>query len=115
MIILCKQETDIDLFQQFCTLFRWNCDIYTKGFLEGAAGTLTDAEKEYLPWGAKLMTLECGMRFLADYLEGDIYFATKYPEHNLVRTRTQIKLVQEMEQKASETRAIVADIMEAAR
>ena len=38
------------------------------------------------------------MRFLADYLEGDIYFATKYPEHNLVRTRTQIKLVQEMEQ-----------------
>ena len=59
--------------------------------------------------------MECGMRFLADYLEGDIYFATKYPEHNLVRTRTQIKLVQEMEQKASETRAIVADIMEAAR
>ena len=55
------------------------------------------------------------MLFLSDYLEGDIYFATKYPEHNLVRTRTQIKLVQEMEQKASETRAIVADIMEAAR
>ncbi len=46
-------------------------EIYTKGFLEGAAGTLTDAEKEYLPWGAKLMTLECGIRFLTDYLEGD--------------------------------------------
>ena len=68
-----------------------------------------------LPFSGNLLTMECGMRFLADYLEGDIYFATKYPEHNLVRTRTQIKLVQEMEQKASETRAIVADIMEAAR
>ena len=49
-------------------------EVYTKGFLEGAAGTLTDAEKEYLPWGAKLMTLECGIRFLTDYLEGDTYF-----------------------------------------
>ena len=90
-------------------------EVFTRSFLEGARGSLTPAELEYLPWGARLMTLECGMRFLADYLEGDIYFATKYPEHNLVRTRTQIKLVQEMEQKASETRAIVADIMEAAR
>ena len=76
---------------------------------------LTAREAELLPFSGNLLTMECGMRFLADYLEGDIYFATKYPEHNLVRTRTQIKLVQEMEQKASETRAIVADIMEAAR
>ena len=42
-----------------------------------------------LPFSGNLLTMECGMRFLADYLEGDIYFATKYPEHNLVRTRTQ--------------------------
>ena len=90
-------------------------EAFTRGFLKEAGQTLTAREIELLPMGAKLMTLECGMRFLADYLEGDIYFATKYPEHNLVRTRTQIKLVQEMEQKASETRAIVADIMEAAR
>ena len=55
------------------------------------------------------------MRFLADYLEGDVYFATKYPEHNLVRSRTQIKLVREMEQRADETRAIVADVMEATK
>ena len=48
--------------------------LYTKGFLEGAAGTLTDAEKEYMHWGAKQMTLECGIRLLTDYLEGDTYF-----------------------------------------
>jgi len=58
-------------------------DIYTKGFLEGAAGTLTDAEKEYLPWGAKLMTLECGIRFLTDYLEGDHYFHTARPDQRI--------------------------------
>ena len=66
---------------------------------------------ELLAFSGNLLTMECGMRFLADYLEGDVYFATKYPEHNLVRTRTQIKLVQEMEQKVDETHAIVADIM----
>ena len=64
-----------------------------------------------MAFSGNLLTMECGMRFLADYLEGDVYFATKYPEHNLVRTRTQIKLVQEMEQKVDETHAIVADIV----
>ena len=49
-----------------------------------------------LPLGAKLMTLECGLRFLTDYLEGDHYFAVARPTHNLDRTRTQMKLVREM-------------------
>ncbi len=49
-------------------------DVYTRGFLEGTQGVLTSAELDYLPWGAKLMTLECGIRFLTDYLEGDHYF-----------------------------------------
>ena len=44
------------------------------------------------------MTLECGIRFLTDYLQGDTYFKTEYPEHNLVRARTQFRLVDEMEQ-----------------
>ena len=87
-------------------------EIYTKGFLQAAGEAFTPLEKQTLPWGAKLMTMECGMRFLADYLAGDTYFATKYPDHNLVRARTQIKLVQEMEQKADEIRAIVDDVME---
>ena len=73
---------------------------------------ITDKEAELLAFAGNMMTMECGMRFLADYLAGDTYFATKYPEHNLVRARTQIKLVQEMEQKADEIRAIVDDVME---
>ena len=83
-------------------------DIYTKGFLEGAAGTLTDAEKEYLPWGAKLMTLECGLRFLTDYLDGDHYFHVSHPQQNLDRARTQMKLVKDMEEQFDAMAAVVA-------
>ena len=63
-------------------------EVYTRGFLEGAQGSLTPAELEYLPWGARLMTLECGIRFLTDYLEGDSYFHIQYPDQNLCRSRT---------------------------
>lgn len=73
-------------------------EIYTKGFLEGTGGSLTEAELEYLPWGAKLMTLECGIRFLTDYLEGDVYFKISRPDQNLDRCRTQFKLVSDMEE-----------------
>ena len=72
-------------------------EVYTRGFLEGCQGALTPAELEYLPWGARLMTLECGIRFLTDYLEGDHYFHTRYPGQNLDRCRTQFKLVRDME------------------
>ena len=58
---------------------------------------LKDSEIMLLPEGAKMMTIECGMRFLTDYLNGDTYFKVAYPEHNLVRCRTQLKLVKEME------------------
>ena len=53
-----------------------------------------------------MMTFECGMRFLTDYLDGDEYFKVKYAEHNLVRARTQFKLVYEMEQKEQQMRDI---------
>lgn len=82
-------------------------ELYTKGYLEAAGDVLTPAEKEYLPWGAKLLTLECGMRFLADYLQGDTYFKTQYPTHNLVRCRTQFQLVREMEERFGEMQEIV--------
>lgn len=62
-------------------------------------GSLTDKEVEALPMGAKIMTFECGMRFLTDYLQGDTYFKIHYPEQNLDRTRTQLKLVKDMEEK----------------
>lgn len=74
-------------------------ETFTKGFLEGCAGSLTEIEIQMLPWGAKLMTLECGMRFLTDYLEGDRYFRIHRPEHNLDRARTQFALVADMERK----------------
>ena len=66
---------------------------YTLGYLTSAGESLTAKEIEYLPFSAKLMTLECGMRFLGDYFNGDTYFKTEYPEHNLVRSRTQFELV----------------------
>lgn len=83
-------------------------EAYTRGFLEGAQGSLTPTELEYLPWGARLMTLECGIRFLTDYLEGDHYFRIHYPEQNLDRTRTQFKLVSDMETQFDRMAAVVA-------
>lgn len=82
-------------------------EAYTRGYLEAAGDVLTPTEKEYLPWGARLLTLECGIRFLTDYLQGDTYFKTEYTDHNLVRARTQFKLVDEMEQHFDEMREIV--------
>ena len=72
-------------------------DLYTRGYLEAAGSWLEPEELALLPFSAELMTLECGIRFLTDYLQGDIYYKTRRPEHNLDRTRTQLKLVQEME------------------
>ena len=74
-------------------------DVYAKGFIAGCDGRLTEKEIELLPMGAKLMTYECGMRFLTDYLEGDVYYKIHRPEHNLDRARTQFKLVADMEEK----------------
>ena len=85
---LSKVNFDLDLYE-----------VYVRGFLQGAAGSLTEEELRYLPWGARLMTLECGIRFLTDYLEGDRYFHIHYPQQNLDRCRTQFKLVHDMEQQ----------------
>ncbi len=80
---------------------------YTKGFLEAAGKSLTSEELCSLPVGAKLMTLECGIRFLTDYLEGDVYFKISHEKHNLERCRTQLKLVSEMESKWNEMNDII--------
>ena len=60
-----------------------------------------------LPMGAKVMTFECGMRFLTDYLEGDVYFKIHREGQNLDRCRTQLKLVDDMEKKWEELKDIV--------
>lgn len=86
-------------------------EMYVKGYLEMAKDVLTKAEIESLSWGARLMTLECGMRFLADYLQGDVYFKTAYPEHNLVRAKTQFKLVSEMEEQFENMNEILKKYM----
>ena len=83
-------------------------EVFTRGFLEGARGSLTSAELEYLPWGARLMTLECGIRFLTDYLDGDHYFHVSHPRQNLDRARTQLKLVKDMEEQFDAMGAVVA-------
>ena len=83
-------------------------EVFTRGFLEGARGSLTPAELEYLPWGARLMTLECGIRFLTDYLDGDHYFHVSHPRQNLDRARTQLKLVKDMEEQFDAMGAVVA-------
>ncbi len=98
-----EDERDLDKVHFDLGLF----ETYTRGFLKGCGGTLTEAEITLLPEGAKMMTLECGMRFLADYIDGDTYFKTAYPEHNLVRCRTQFKLVEEMEQHWDAMKKIV--------
>ncbi|MEG2395572.1 MAG: aminoglycoside phosphotransferase family protein [Oscillospiraceae bacterium] len=84
-------------------------EAYVKGYLSTAKESLTDCEIEYLPFSAKMMTYECGIRFLTDYLNGDTYFKTAYPEHNLVRCRTQLALVADIEKKMNEMKKITMD------
>jgi hypothetical protein len=81
---------------------------FTRGFLEYARDFLTRIELEYLPFSAKIMTFECGMRFLTDYLNGDTYYKVHRPGHNLDRARTQFKMVEDMESKFDRMMHIVA-------
>lgn len=82
---------------------------FTRGFLQGASAVIWPDEIALLPMGAILMTLECGMRFLTDYLEGDTYFRVSKPRHNLYRAKTQFKLVQEMSFQYEAMMAIVKE------
>ncbi len=93
-----KMELDLHLFE-----------VYVRGYLE-AAPSLTDKEVEVLPLGALIMTLEVGTRFLKDFIDGDLYFKTAYPEHNLIRARTQIKLAMDMQKKWKDMNRIVAEV-----
>lgn len=97
---LSKVHFDISLFEA-----------YAEGFVGAVKDSITAREAELLPYGAYLMTIECGMRFLADYLSGDTYFATKYEGHNLVRCRTQIRLASEMEAQFPQMGKIIENIL----
>ena len=84
-------------------------DCLARGYLDAARDFLTPAEMDYLAFSAKLMTLECGMRFLTDYLSGDIYFKIHREAHNLDRCRTQFKMVADMEEMMDRMNAIISN------
>ena len=98
-----EDEQDISRVSLSLQLF----EIYARGFLRACGESLTPLELETLPLAAKLMTLECGLRFLTDYLEGNVYFRTHRPGHNLDRCRTQLTLVADMERKFHEMQGII--------
>lgn len=85
---LSKVSLDLELYEQF-----------TQGFVKGTGGLLSDEEFRLLPYGAYIMTLELAVRFLTDYLNGDVYFKINADDHNLVRARNQMRLLQDMEAK----------------
>ncbi len=97
---LSKVNFDIELFKA-----------YSEGYVSAVKDSITAREAELLPYGAYLMTIECGMRFLTDYLEGDTYFATKYEGHNLVRCRTQFKLAKQMQDNFGKMSEIIKEIL----
>lgn len=80
---------------------------FTSGYLESAGGFLTPVETENLPYAAALFPYMQTVRFLWDYLNGDTYYKTGYPEHNLVRTRAQLKLLQSVERKTPQMKAYI--------
>ncbi len=103
-----EDEPNLDLVWLDLDLFA----AYTRGYLSVAQDFLVPTEIKYLAFSAKLLTLETGLRFLTDYLQGDCYFKVAHPNHNLVRARTQLKLVADMEAKMSQMEAIISTILE---
>lgn len=83
---------------------------FTEGYLKGAGQFLTPTEVEWLPMAAAMFPYMQAVRFLTDYLNGDTYYKIQYPEHNLVRTKAQIRLLEQIEAKLPEMAAIVADL-----
>ncbi len=102
-----EDEKNVSLVSLDLDLFR----AYAEGFIKGCDGRLGKEEIKLLPEGAMMMTLECGMRFLTDYLDGDVYFHTDYAEHNLVRCRTQFALFADMERKKAQMDEIIKGLI----
>lgn len=101
-----EDETDLSK----CGLSLDMYTAYARGFLEGAKDSVTPAEIAALPLGAKVMTFECGMRFLTDHLNGDVYFKIQRPGHNLHRCRTQFGLMADMERNWDAMTGIIEEL-----
>ena len=102
-----EDETDLGLVKLDLNLFA----AFAEGFITSCGEGLTNEEAMLLPVGAMMMTFECGMRFLTDYIDGDIYFRTHRPGHNLDRCRNQFALLADMEAKLEEMTKIVENII----
>lgn len=100
-----EDERDLSRVEMSLDRFR----VFTLGYVRSCPG-LTEKELELLPLGAKTMTMECGVRFLTDHLNGDQYFPAHREGQNLDRARTQFKLAADMEKKWAEMRRIVAEV-----
>lgn len=98
-----EDEPDLSLVNFNMEIFR----AFTEGYLESAGSFLTPLEKEMLPWGAELFPYMQAVRFLTDYLNDDVYYKIRYPEHNLVRTRAQIKMLESVEAAEADMAAFV--------
>ena len=98
-------EDEVDLSKVHFNLE--NFEQYVRGYLEEFP-TLTPREIELLPFSAFLLTYECGVRFLTDYLMNDVYFKIAYPTHNLVRAKNQFALARDMESKCDKMAEIIA-------
>ncbi len=99
-----EDEKDLDKIWFDLDMF----DAFTKGFAAQMKSCMTEGETDNLVNSCKILTFECGVRFLEDYLKGDTYFKIHRPEHNLDRARTQFKLVADMEEKTQAMESIVS-------
>lgn len=102
-----EDDTDLSRVAMNIETFRH----YTEGYLSERGESMTRSEREWLAFSALYITYEQVLRFLMDYIDGDTYYKTAYPEHNLVRTRAQHKLLQSMEQQYEEMQAIVRELL----
>jgi len=102
-----EDEPDISKVHFDMEIFR----AFTRGYIESAGAFLLPVEVENLPYAVKRFLYMQGVRFLADYINGDTYYKTAYPEHNLVRTRTQFTLLQEVEAKEPEMKAYIDSLV----
>jgi len=91
--------------------FRWDIfEAFTRGYLESAASFLTPVEREHLPFAVALFPMMQAVRFLTDYLNGDTYYKIRYPEHNLVRTRNQLRYFQQVQAYREKMASLIASL-----
>ena len=104
-----SKEDESDTSKIFMILDKF--ESFAKGFLSVTKDSLTKNEIDTLPLGAITMTLECGSRFLADYLDGDVYFKPKYDKQNLIRAISQLTLAKDMINKLDKMNEIILRII----